>query len=95
MEHFDAFPPRSPRFRLVLPEEYPDQGPGVRTNKIQQAQIDLYYLYCSSCVLTVVTVVTVVTDLYFTSDVFHPMVGASEMNSQEIGSKGHQKSGTV
>jgi hypothetical protein len=52
-------------------------------------------LYCSSCVLTVVTVVTVVTDLYFTSDVFHPIVGASEMNSQEIGSKGHQKSGTV
>ena len=84
MEYFDTI---LPRFRLVLPEEYPDQGPGT-VRSVQPTSTDRsVQLHCSSCV------VTVVTDLYFTSDVFHPMVGASEMNSQEIGSRVIKKVG--
>ena len=59
------------RFRLVLPEEYPDQGPGVRIflGKKQEST--------SAQVVAVFARRSVSSDLYFTSDVFHPMVESS------------------
>ena len=56
------------RFRLVLPEEYPDQGPGSTPSLWAAASP-----YLGSA--RRVPKKWACRDLFFTSDVFHPMAG--------------------
>lgn len=59
------------RFRLVLPEEYPDQGPGGQNFLGGKTGINKCSSGCCRCTSFFSS------DLYFTSDVFHPMVESS------------------